>query len=137
MIEEIKEKEMAREILVETRVRAVQVDEKDCPWADDYRPHWRVTVIYKGHKRTFDFWNNLQNKQPSKELLLDCLLCDALAYRETQNIDEFSAEFGYTKITEAIRAYNSCYKTYRKLSTLFQVSDEVLWEMANIVRELA
>ena len=133
----VKEKELAREILAETRVRAVQVDEKECPWADDYRPHWRVTVIYKGRKRTFDFWNNLENKQPSKELLLDCLLGDALAYKDALNIDEFSAEFGYTKVSEAIRSYNACYMTYRKLSTLFQVPDDVLYEMANIVRELA
>jgi len=134
----VKEKELAREILAKTKVKAEQVDEKTCPWSGgEYRPHWRVTVWYQGHKRTFDFWNNLENKQPSKELLLDCLLGDALAYKDALNIDEFSAEFGYTKITQAITAYEGCYRTYRKLSSLFQVSDEVLYEMANLVRELA
>ena len=123
-----------KKIYEEIKVIAEQVDEKECPWSNgEYRPHWKITLIYRGHKRTFDFWNNTENKKPTKAELLDCLVGDAVLYIESNgDIDEIAKTLGIQSIKEASRVYNGCRKTYKKLSTLLCVSNDTLIEIANI-----
>lgn len=48
----------------------------------------------------------------SKKDILQCVLMDANAFDYSKNIDKFANEFGYTKISECLEAFNACKDDY-------------------------
>lgn len=113
--------------------KVIQADTKPAPWADEYRPHWRLTLTYQGRRSTFDFWNNMENKTPDKLETLDMLISDALS--GLMDIDEFAREFGYDKPSEVIRVHKGCRATYDKLTRLLNCGEAELIDLGNLIRE--
>ncbi|MFQ5834374.1 MAG: hypothetical protein ACE5HR_00415 [bacterium] len=110
----------------EIKYSARQVDEKDCPWADDYRPHWKLTFRYQGKSASFDFWNNFENQAPSKEAALELIIGDAL-YSD-MSLDDLASELGMSP-SQAIRSQKACGKTFKKLARLFCCGREDLEDL--------
>jgi len=125
--------EKAKEIIKEINFSCKQVDQKDCPWVKEYRPHWKLIFSYEGKRVSFDFWNNLENKPPDKLETLEMILSDACY--GLMDIDEFFKELGIEKVSEGLRSYKACQKTAKKIKKWLNCSDDDLYTLANTVRE--
>jgi len=115
------------------KFQAKQLDEKPCPWSDDWRPHWVLIFRFANHSSRFDFWNNIANKAPQKMDLLSMLLGDATV--GLMDIDEFASEYGYTKVSVVIRTHKACQKTARKFMRLLSCTSDDLYDLANMVND--
>jgi len=123
-----------KNLINNTQFTAEQLDTKPAPWAGEYRPHWKLTLNYGGHKSSFDFWNNIYNKTPEKIGSMSMLLNDAIF--GLYDIDEFSKEFGYTKISECLRVYRGCRATLRKIKKLYNVNNDDIYKLADALNKL-
>ena len=86
------------------------------PWDGKYaKEHHRVFVTIDGKRIQFEYYCN-KHDMDERELInaFFCLLSDGVAYANAQDIDDFASEFGYTKITECVRAYKGCKSAYDK-----------------------
>lgn len=74
--------------------------------------HHKITVKTDSASHTFDFWNNDRHghKMLAKDLVeaFEFFLSDGIAYANSRDIDDFASEFGYTKVSECLKAYNGC-----------------------------
>jgi len=125
----------AKEIIKGIKFKCKQVDKKECPWAEGYRPHWKLYFSYGGKRVSFDFWSNIYNETPKKLVSLEMILSDALSGLYT--IDEFFAELGYEKVSEGLRAYRACRKIAEKIKKWLKCRDDAdLYTLANAIREI-
>ena len=128
----------------EFEVSAVYKGDKAAGWQteripENYNRHI-VTVknTLTGKLTRFDYWTS--QAQPDMQDAKDALLAfmafvdDALAAAEHQNIDEFSREFGYEKVSEAYRAWHGCNRALAKVKRI--VGNRDLYELANSLREV-
>jgi hypothetical protein len=123
------------------------------PWSDghDFVIKYQIHVSDEnGNSFSFDFYGSINEyknvSDPRKRGTEDaerfskynvinaayCGLSDALFYADTRNIDDFANELGYTKISEAIRAYDGCKEAFGNWSCL-NVDD--LYDLANEMGE--
>lgn len=67
----------------------------------------------------FEYQCNIEVSRPDFDSCLCALVRDAEAYECCGgSIDEFQAEFGYTKVSKCIEVFNGCKKNYNKLLKL-------------------
>lgn len=85
---------------------------------------YRIEIENDGKKARFTYNDSVYNYEKKKELdydnVLYCLMLDARAYSETEDILDFCMQFGYVNdIKRCRQAYKGCEETYYKLNTLF------------------
>ena len=84
------------------------------PWGDKYvKQHYVVEVSVGDVAFTFDYYCN-DTSLDDTELAnaLYCSLSDAMYYADATDIDDFAETFGYTKVSECLKAYNGCKDEY-------------------------
>jgi hypothetical protein len=87
------------------------------------RYKYNICLKINSQKRLyFSFYgsnSDFTNKKhlEGKELLfsLYCFFSDALGYCNNKDINDFFKEFGYTDVSEGLKVYNSCKRTYLML----------------------
>lgn len=81
---------------------------------------YRIEIEHNGKKAMFTYHDSVYNYENKKDLNYDdvlyCLISDARAYSETEDILDFCFQFGYEKDK---KAYKGCEEIYYKLNTLF------------------
>ncbi len=110
------------------------------PWGGGLHANkYIATVTYYHNIARFDFWGSHQdmidNKNPDPLDALDCILGDATLVLNAPDIDSFSNELGYEKVSEAIKAFNGCREALVKLGKL-GISDDEIFSLSETVREL-
>jgi len=68
-------------------------------------------------------------------IALECFVSDAIAYMNSEDIDDFAREFGYAKVSEVIRAYRGCERQYKKLKRL-GFEDSEIYELGGKLTEI-
>jgi hypothetical protein len=112
---------------------------------ENLHPHFKISIknIAKPPSiaYSFDFWESVANKDKMVLSDLDIVYAvkmffeDALSYADYNNIDDFAREFGYTKISEALNAYNGCKKALHKCEKI-GLTTEDLREIVNTLIDL-
>lgn len=96
--------------------------------------HYRVTIRVKRKSHTFDYWGSyadmVKGEPADLRSALSCFALDAMAFDGARDIDDFCKEFGYTKPSEAIRAYNGC-KAASKAAARIGLSWDDLADLAD------
>ena len=87
------------------------------PWGEKYVKQQHEVEVQVGHLHTsFDYYcNDYDLDEDGLVNAFYCLLSDAVAYANAEDIDDFQREFGYDKVSECIEAYNGCKDAYEKL----------------------
>lgn len=111
------------------------------PWGDGttYSNKYIAIVDHDGNIARFDYWGSVHDMQknitPDSLDALDCILGDAICILNAPDIDSFSSELGYDKVSEAIKAFNGCREGLAKLGKI-GISDDEIFSLSDIVREL-
>lgn len=130
-------------------IEASHDDTKLSTWVNSsYCPHYSVMVTSSPSAAptslSFDFWGSIADGErgthPLPVEMLNAAVSDALCYLdisgddEMEKLDNFAEEFGYEKISDAIKAFSGCRTAYRNALNLFG-TDEVLYFVADALRE--
>lgn len=96
----------------------------DSPFCKGKCYQYRIEIENNGKKARFTYNDSVYNYEHKKELdynnVLYCLISEARAYSETEDILDFCFTFGYEKNKKRCReAYKGCEDTYYKLNSLF------------------
>lgn len=85
------------------------------PWGDYEKHHFVVYVDVEDGHAWFDFYCNNGGLSDDDEIeAFYCFLSDGIAYDNARDIDDFQSEFGYTKASELLKAYNGCKEAWDK-----------------------
>lgn len=110
-----------REITISSRHKGI-----DEPfWSKGYKKHhFGIKVECDGKSFTADYWQ--KDREMTLRNLLSCLeiLCSDATYGD-MDIDDFAEELCYEKVTECIRAYKACRKTFEDFQKLGLDPDEL------------
>jgi hypothetical protein len=74
--------------------------------------------------------------------VLSSLVLDATSYAnnavdgELQSIDNFADEFGYDKVSDALRAYKGCKNAYNDLCKVWNCNADMLFDIADKYSEM-
>lgn len=98
-----------------------------------YHTRFDVVVDYKGKRYKTDYQCNTSYSDDIEKDIIYCLLRDAESFEFCQDIDDFSREFGYDKVSDCLKAFNGCKRTYKAFKRMF--SDEELEELKNIFED--
>lgn len=95
---------------------------------------YRIEIEHNGKKARFTYNDSVYNYERKKDLdyddVLYCLMLDARAYSETEDILDFCFQFGYEKDT---KVYKGCEENYYKLNSLF--TDKEIEELEKELQE--
>lgn len=92
----------------------------DSPFTKGKCYQYRIEIEKNGKKARFTYHDSVYKKELDYDNVLYCLILDARAYSETEDILDFCMEFGYEKDMKRCReAYKGCEEIYYKLNTLF------------------
>ncbi|MEY8365773.1 hypothetical protein AALA22_09075 [Anaerovoracaceae bacterium 41-7] len=81
---------------------------------------------YDKNKRiSFEYQCNTKYSQPDFDSCFYAYLMDAEAFMSCQDIDEFSREFGFEKVSECLRAYNGCKEAYINMLDFVGTENEI------------
>jgi hypothetical protein len=97
---------------------------------------WNVEVVHKGQKDKFKYFTGIGHRSDKKDFrtakfdaqsFLYCIFSDAsMIDQYGDDVDNFADDLGYTKVSEALKAFRGCTETHTKLNTLFGVHyDEI------------
>ena len=94
-------------------------------------------------KTTFDFYDSIASYDEGIENLDEkakgwafySFVSDAINYLDHSNIDDFASEFRYTKVSEVIKSFKGCKRSYCILHNRFGLSDDDLYELSNFLQE--
>ena len=104
------------------------------PWGEKYiKQHFEIDVTINGKTAMFDFYCNdyeLDDKQLCEAFYF--FLSDGIAYNNAKDIDDFQSEFGYTKVSECVDAYNGCKDAYDKWTRLCDIN---IYDICNWMQE--
>lgn len=75
-------------------------------------------IRHNGKQFSFPYQCNYHMNVNAKDAIY-CLFMDAMSYEQNPDIDDFSSEFGYTSIKDAIRIYKACRRAYNALHRMF------------------
>ena len=103
------------------------------PWEDGYvRDYHVVTVSVNDTIFEFDYYCGVSDLD-DLELVnaLFCFLSDAITYLDYSDIDEFQSEFGYEKVSQCLKVFNGCKKSYED----WEKTGLPLCEMAGYLQE--
>lgn len=106
-------------------------DEKN----NNYHNHI-ISVIYKGHKLSFDFWGSIMNPEIKNDqenaFSFYCFLSDSLS--SSESFKDFCSNFGYNEDSrKAEKIYKLCKKSLKKYEKLFNGVD--LCDLLNEIQE--
>lgn len=105
------------------------------PWGEEYvKQHHNVTV-YIGDKWTeFDFYcNDGELGEDGLREAFYFFLSDGIAYNNARDIDDFASEFGYTKVSECIKAYDGCKDSWENWQAI--CGDIDTYDLSNWLQE--
>ena len=95
------------------------------PWGEKYQKnHYRVFITINGEKVQFEYYTNAVSPLKKDELInaFYCFLSDGIAYDNAKDMNDFQSEFGYTKVSECMKAYNGCKDAYDKWASLCDIN---------------
>lgn len=105
------------------------------PWGEKWeKNHYRVFVTINGTKVQFEYYCNDVSPLKADALInaFYCFLSDGIAYDNAKDIDDFQCEFGYTKESDCIKAYNGCKDAYDKWASLCDID---IYDICNWMQE--
>ena len=104
------------------------------PWGDKYvKQQQKVTVCIGDEHVEFDFYcNDYELGEDELREAFYYFLSDGIAYNNAKDIDDFQSEFGYTKVSECMDAYNGCKDAYDKWTGLCDID---IYEITNWLQE--
>ena len=93
------------------------------PWGDKYvKQQHNVTVWIGDEHVEFDFYcNDYELGEDGLREAFYFFLSDGIAYNNAKDIDDFQSEFGYTKVSECMDAYNGCKDAYDQWTSLCDI----------------
>lgn len=101
----------------------------------EYRPRLRCAA--SGGVVSIAFHDSGHHKdtggQASGADVLSCLISDASAFEDASDLDSFAAEYGITKPSEALRAYEACRDAVETLR--FLLGDELRKSLSEVDHE--
>lgn len=81
----------------------------------------------------FDFYcNDYELDEPNLREAFYFFLSDGIAYDNAIDIDDFQSEFGYTKVSDCMKAYNGCKEALEKWKSLSSID---IYEITNWLQE--
>jgi hypothetical protein len=94
-------------------------NKEPCSWEGQHHP-WRVTLSYRGHKLSVDFFQGMAHeKEPTAADVLSCLISDATSVENTRSFEEWCSDFGCdTDSRKAEKAFKACEAMVPKLRRL-------------------
>lgn len=97
----------------------------------EYHTRFDCTLTYNNVTYNFDFQCNTENTEPTKEVVLGCVLSDSRCYLDTKvydddiaNLEEFNDLFGYMNIKELLKAYYGCKNAYNHISKMLTKEEQ-------------
>lgn len=107
------------------------------PWGEKYQKnHFRVFVTINGKRIQFEYYcNEPELKRESLIEALNCLVLDAIAYRNAKDKYDFAEEFGYDKYEDRKRlsdAWKGCMSASDKWEKLGDID---VYEFSNWLSE--
>ena len=97
----------------------------------EYHTKFDCTLNYNNVTYNFDFQCNTDYTEPTKEVVLGCVLSDSRCYLDAKvndsdidNLAEFKALFGYENIKELLQAYDGCKNAYNHISKMFTKEEQ-------------
>ena len=90
------------------------------PWNKDQSvKRYEVTLTFETRQMTLPFYAGLGHSGVDIFDILECLQSDCFIYQNSGNIDDFAAEMGIEKPSEAIKQFKAVEKQYNELKELF------------------
>lgn len=104
------------------------------PWGDKYVKQQHNVTVWMGDEHVeFDLYcDDYELGEDGLREAFYCFLSDGIAYSNSRDIDDFQSEFGYTKVSDCIKAYNGCKDTYDKLTSLCVID---IYDLSNSLQE--
>lgn len=97
----------------------------------EYHTRFDCTLNYNNVTYNFDFQCNTENTEPTKEVVLGCVLSDSRCYeeckvndRDIDNLEVFNDVFGYESIKELLQAYDGCKNAYNHINKMFTKEEQ-------------
>lgn len=92
------------------------------PWGNYTKQQHKVTVWIGDEHTEFDFYcNDYELDEDGLHEAFYFFLSDGIAYNNAKDIDDFASEFGYTKPSECIKAYNGCKDAFEKWKSITDI----------------
>ena len=107
---------------------------KATPWDKTLIKHEHIiSVGIDDEHIEFEYYTNYKmlDEDDLREAFY-CFLSDGISYVESEDIDDFQNNFGYTKVSECLKAYNECKEAYEKWSELTNID---IYDIANWLQE--
>lgn len=96
-----------------------------------YHTRFDCTLNYNNVTYNFDFQCNTDYTEPTKEVVLGCVLSDSRCYEECKvndddidNLEVFNDLFCYENIKELLQAYDGCKNAYNHISKMFTKEEQ-------------
>ena len=120
---------------IETLIYKIKYNVKESSNQNDkfteYHTRLDCTLNYNNITYNFDFQCNTENTEPTKEIVLGCVLSDSRCYLDAKvndndidNLEEFKALFGYENIKELLQAYEGCKNAYNHINKMFTKEEQ-------------
>jgi len=101
-----------------------------------------IEIEFRGKISTFSFWGSINDFEAGRNVLSGeelifpayCFFSDASAYLNAKDIDDFSAEFGYQKPSELLKAWKGCKKAWASCKRL-GLSKENVFDIMNHLQD--
>ena len=105
------------------------------PCGDKYVKQQHCVTVWIGDEHVeFDFYcNDYELGEDGLREAFYFFLSDGIAYDNANDIDDFQSEFGYTKVSDCIKAYNGCKDAHDKWASL---SDIDIYDICNWMQEV-
>ena len=96
---------------------------KATPWDKTLIKHEHIISVGIDDKHIeFSFYgNNCELDEDELREAFYCFLSDGISYDDSRDIDDFQDSFGYTRVSECLKAYNGCKEAYEKWRELTDI----------------
>lgn len=101
---------------------------KSSQWGNEM-DSWTVEVVFNSQKEKFKYFTGIGHRTNQKDFrtakfnaenFLYCIFSDAsMIDQYGEDVDNFADDLGYTKVSEALKAFRGCTEIREKLSALF------------------
>ena len=105
------------------KIKTIKKETVKSPFTNGYCNKYRLELQYNNNKYRFNFFDSVNaynnHEKLNKDDALYSILMDSMAYDNCRDIDDFSKEFGYDKVSECLKAYNGCKDANTALHNMF------------------
>lgn len=106
---------------------------KATPWGGEYvRDQHNIKVTIDNKDISFNYFCNNDLGEDDLINAFYCFLSDGISYIDYQMIDDFQDAFGYSKVSECLKAYNGCMEAYYKWT---EFTDIDIFEINNWLQD--